>query len=362
MAWDFVVVGGGIAGVSVAAGLTGHGSVLLVEAEPELARHTTGRSAAIYLPSYGGPVVRALTTASRAGFTARSVDAPLLRPRPTLWLATTEDGAAAMPPAPAVSAAEALALCPVLRPGAVVAAAVDSGTMDVDAMGLHQSYVRELRAGGGEVRTGARVTALGRDGSGWAVGLGGDTVRAGVVVNAAGAWADELAVLAGVPALGLRPLRRTVAVAAAAAVDPAWPLVAEVTDDFYFRPEGTGILLSPADETPSAPVDARPVDVDVALALDRVNTATTLGLRSVRHSWAGLRTFAADREPVVGELPGHPGFAFVAGQGGYGIQMAPALAEVAVAVITGGPVTVDPAPLSPARLRSGAAINPDNTA
>ncbi|WP_156756383.1 NAD(P)/FAD-dependent oxidoreductase [Actinokineospora pegani] len=348
MTWDFLVVGGGIGGVSAAAGLAAHGSVLLVETERDLARHTTGRSAAVYLPSYGGPVVRALTAASRPGFDARSVDSPLLTPRPTLWLAATDDAVAKMPPVPRVPVAQARALCPVLRPEAVRAAAVEDDTQDIDVMGLHQSYVRELRQRGGETRVSAPLTALSRDGSGWTATFGADQVAAGFVVNAAGAWADDVAALAGVPPLGLRPLRRTIAIAPAA-VDPAWPLVAEVAEAFYFRPEGQSLLLSPADETPSAPADVRPDPLDIARALERVNAATTLGLRSVSHSWAGLRTFTPDRGPVVGGHPGHPGFAHIAGQGGYGIQMAPALADALVAAVVGGPSPVDLDLVSPGR-------------
>ncbi|GAA2995606.1 Glycine/D-amino acid oxidase (deaminating) [Actinokineospora diospyrosa] len=342
MAWDVVVVGGGIAGISVAAELAEHRSVLLVEAEPELARHSTGRSAALYAPSYGGPVVRALTAASRPLFPDG-----VLTARPMLWVGDVS-GILATGAADEVTADEALRICPVLR--RVERAALDSGTTDIDVMGVHQHYVQRLRAAGGEIRRGAPVTALRRDGSGWVVTLGTEEVHAGVVVNAAGAWTDRVAALAGVPTLGLRPLRRTIAIATGTApVDPGWPLVADVEDTFYFRPEGPGVLVSPADETPVEPGDAKPDDLDIALALDRVNEATTLGLRSVRTAWAGLRTFAADREPVVGELPGHPGFTFFAGQGGYGIQMAPALAVVAAKIVLGEPTEFTDL-VSPARL------------
>jgi D-arginine dehydrogenase len=188
------------------------------------------------------------------------------------------------------------------------------------------------------------VTALRRDGSGWRVEAGGETRRADVVVNAAGAWADQLAERAGVPTVGLRPLRRTLALASGPTpADPAWPLVADAADRFYFRPEGTRVLVSPADETPSDPVDAKPDEVDVAIAIDRVNDVTSLGLRTVHTAWAGLRSFVADKEPVVGSWPDHPGFVFFAGQGGYGIQLAPALARLGASVTLGEP---DPAGLA----------------
>ncbi|MFC5287592.1 NAD(P)/FAD-dependent oxidoreductase [Actinokineospora guangxiensis] len=334
MAWDFVVAGGGIAGVSVAAELARRGSVLLVEAEPALAVHTTGRSAAIFLPSYGGPIIRALTAASRP----RLADG-LLTPLPMLWLG--EDATTEIPGSVPIDVARARQFCPALRPDAFTSAALDEHTADIDAMGLHQHYVRELRSRGGEIRKGAPITALTRNGACWRVGIGPDTVGAGQVVAAAGAWTDRLAELAGVPPVGLRPLRRTVAIAAGEPIDPAWPLVADVAETCYFRPESGALLVSPADETPSEPVDARPEDLDVARALDRVNEMTTLKLRTVRTAWAGLRTFAPDRGPVVGARAGHPGFAFFAGQGGYGIQMAPALAAAGAAAIAGEPIPAD---------------------
>ena len=348
MAWDVVVVGGGIAGVSVAAELAASRTVLLVEGEAELARHATGRTAAVYLPSYGGPVVRALTTASRPRLAEG-----MLTPRPTVWVGT--DGASHdIPDATPIDPDTARALCPALRPGVVTTAAVDEHTADIDAMGLHQHYVRLLRARGGEIRRGAPVTALDRDGKGWRVGVGVERITAGLVVAAAGAWADQLAAAAGVPVVGLRALRRTIAIAAGPEpVDPAWPLVADIAERFYFRPEAGALLISPADETPSEPGDAKPDDLDVAVALERVNEVTTLRLRTVRTAWAGLRTFAPDRGPVVGAWSDHPGFAFFAGQGGYGIQMAPALAAVGAAVITGervpDDIAVTAAQLSPDR-------------
>ncbi|WP_026316331.1 NAD(P)/FAD-dependent oxidoreductase [Actinokineospora enzanensis] len=345
MSWDVLVVGGGIAGVSIAAELAPRRSVLLVEAEPELARHTTGRSAAIYLPSFGGPVVRALTIASRERF------GDLLRPRSMIWLGDEDEiaGVVATGTAEVITAQEARELCPVLLPERFPALARGTGTMDIDVMGLHQRYVRDLRATGG-IRVGAPVTAIRRDGGGWRVTLGVEDVGVGHIVAAAGAWTDKVAALAGVPTLGLRPLRRTIAIAVGAPVEPDWPVVGDVADTFYFRPEGPGVLISPADETPDEPRDVKPEDIDVALAMERVNAATTLGLRSVRTAWAGLRTFAPDRSPVVGELPGHPGFSFFAGQGGYGIQMAPALAETAARIVLGEPTDVPREQLSPARL------------
>jgi D-arginine dehydrogenase len=332
---DVLVIGGGIAGVSIAYELAADASVLLVEAEPELARHTTGRSAAIYAPSYGGPVVRQLTKDSGPLF-----GDGILTPHPSLWIAVDDEGVDHLRELEAepVTPAQAVDLCPVLHPP--LAAAIDRTAMDIDVMALHARYVRGLRERGGELRTNTRVTDLRRDGDGWVAG----EIGAATVVDAAGAWADEIAELAGVRTIGLQPMRRTIALARADA-DPAWPLVADAANRFYFRPESGHLLISPADETPSEPCDAKPDELDVALALDRVNAATTLGLRSVHTAWAGLRSFVADREPVVGAWPDHPGFVFFAGQGGYGIQMAPALARTGAAVATGK--TPAPSVMSP---------------
>lgn len=322
---DVLVIGGGIAGVSIACELAADARVLLVEAEPELARHTTGRSAAIYAPSYGGPLVREFTKASEHLF-----GDGVLTPRPALWIAVDDEGVEHVEDLDAepITAQQAVEMCRVLRPP--LAAAVDRTAQDIDVMALHSRYVRDLKERGGEIRTGAPVTELRRDGAGWVAG----DIKADIVVNAAGAWADRVAAMAGVPAIGIQPKRRTLAVVPAEA-DPAWPTVADAADRFYFRPDSGQLLISPADETPSEPCDARPDEVDVALALERVNAATTLRLRSVRTAWAGLRSFVADREPVVGAWPEHPGFYFYAGQGGYGIQMAPALARTGAGIVLG---------------------------
>lgn len=368
---DVVVIGGGIAGASVARELAATRSVLLLEAEPELARHSTARSAATYIPGHGSDVMRALITASGPRFTALAAELdspPLLVPREVLWVAVDADGELSLArmlaeragepggPEP-ISGEEAQRRCPALAPGAVRAAASTPDAADVDTDALHRAYVRGLRARGGTVRTGTPATAITRRGNGWRVEAGGESVDTALVVDAAGAWADAVADLAGVPRIGLVPYRRTIAMARVP--DPSRlrgrpPMVCEAGDGFYFKAEGDDLLISPGDETPTEPGDAKPDELDVAVALERVEAVTRLGLRSVRTSWAGLRSFVPDRRPVVGEWPTHPGFAFVAGQGGSGIETAPALSVLAAAVLTGAPVppdiSLDRVTVSPTRL------------
>lgn len=348
---DVAVIGGGIAGVSAAYELAAAGSVVLLEQESQLAYHTTGRSAAMFLESYGGPQIRALTAASRPVFDAAGT---LLTQRPLLWVAEEADlgRLAAMreanPTLKAIDPPAELDVCPALRPGWCAGALLEPGALEIDVLGLHQLYLGDARRRGLRVLLDAPVSG-GRRGAGrWVLDTGQGEVRAGLVVNAAGAWADRVARCLGVPPIGLSPLMRTAAVARASGVDRAWPLVADIAEGFYFRPEGAGVLISPADETPSGPVDARPDELAVALAIERVNAATTLGIRSVITAWAGLRTFAPDRNPVVGPDPAEPALVWLAGQGGYGIQIAPALASLAARSVTIGASAV-PAALSPAR-------------
>jgi D-arginine dehydrogenase len=357
--YDVVVIGGGMAGVSIAYECARDRKVLLVEGERSLARHTTGRSAAIYAPSYGPPPVRALTVASLGRLRALEAELdtpPLLTPRLVLWVGCDQDGVDAVHKACAesgvreISVAEAVTLCATLDPRALRAVGVEDGSMDVDVMALHQGYVRGLRGRQGVIMAGEPVTAIRADGDGWAVHVGAQRFSTDLVINAAGAWVDRVAESAGVAPIGIRPLRRTVAVASGPEpVDPAWPLVVDGADRFYFRPEGTRMLISPADETPSEPMDAKPNELDVALALERVNEVTRLRLTHVHTAWAGLRSFAPDGLPVVGARPEHPGFAFFAGQGGYGIQMAAALAELGAAIMLGRPLPPD-IPVRPERL------------
>jgi D-arginine dehydrogenase len=350
-------VGAGIAGVAAAYELSRTRSVVLLEQESQPAYHTTGRSAAMFLESYGGPAVRTLTADSRPVFEAVG---DLLMPRPQLWVAPPEQLEqlsalhAADPHLKPLNEIEARQVCPVLRPGWCASALLEEGALEIDVLGLHQYYLGGARRQGLRVLLDAPLRAGHRQDDHWLLDTGAGPVLAEWVVNAAGAWADVVATRLGVPPIGLTPLRRTAAVARAAGVVRSWPLVADVAETFYFRPEGVGVLVSPADETPSEPRDARPEDVDVALALERVNAATTLGLRSIATAWAGLRTFTPDRTPVVGPDPAAPGFCWLAGQGGYGIQTAPAMAKLAADLVTASAATA-PSALSPDRFREPAA-------
>jgi D-arginine dehydrogenase len=361
---DVVVLGGGIAGVTAAAHLAeGGASVALIEAEPALAQHTTGRSAAQYLENYGGPVNVLLTLASRSSFE----QGPYLSTRAMLTIgpvalagqleALAATGARQVPSIVVVDSATARQICPALRPAAVALGVYEPDAADIDVALLHQDYVRRLRASGGEIHRGAGRLAPLRAGGNWRVG---DLAEAPVVVNATGAWADEVAMAAGVRPLGLTPLRRTAFVVPGPADSGGWPLVYDLAGPFYVKPEpGEALLCSPADETPSPPCDAREEPLDVARAIDLINAATTLDVRHVKRAWAGLRTFSPDRHPVIGFDTEAPGFFWLAGQGGTGIQTAPAQGLATAGLVLDGRLPdhltgfgVSEAMLAPGRCRA----------
>jgi D-arginine dehydrogenase len=344
---DVVVVGGGIAGASVAASIARGRRVVLVEQEAQLAQHATGRSAASYVTSYGPAPIRALTRASRAVLASAGDDGTsVLTPRALLWVAFDDDATTALdrlcaevPELERIRGDEVRHRHDALRSDRLEGA-VEADACDIDVLALHHRYVRSARTAGVEIWPEAKVVGA-EPGTGGRIVVATTAGRlsADVVVDAAGAWADQVAELFGAAPAGLRALRRTVAVARPTRqVDPDWPFVVDLGGRFYFKPEGPNVLVSPSDETEQRPGDPRVDEVDVALALDRVNAVSDLGLRSVQSSWAGLRTFAADGNPVVGFDPAVPGLFWVAGQGGYGIQIAPALAEVAAAILDAGPL------------------------
>lgn len=345
-----VVIGGGIAGVGAAYALAQAGSpVTLLEAESTLAYHSTGRSAAIYFENYGAAANRALTAASRRFFDEPPpglVDHPLLDRRGAMWIGTTEqkssllahlaDSETSRQPGRWLGPLQACALVPVLRPDNLVGAVLEPEALDLDVAGLHQAFVRGLRAAGGEIRPTARVESLAKSAMKWSITAGADHLEADVIVNAAGAWADTVAITAGADPLGLEPRRRTAFMVPGNLAYRHWPLVGDTDNDFYFRPDGTQLLCSLAEEKISEPEDARPDELDIALAIDRINEATTIGIRSVRSSWTGLRTFAPDRAMVIGWDPRVEGFFWLAGQGGTGIQTAPAAGQLTADLIIGG--------------------------
>ncbi len=368
---DILVVGGGIAGVSVAYELVGQGaSVLVLEAEDQLAYHSTGRSAALFISNYGPPSVRALTAASRTFFMtppAGFAEHALVRPRGILTVAgfgreheieaLLADGAGVA----AISMDEVLDMVPLLRRERLAAAAYEAEAREIDVHALHAGYVRALKARGGRIQTSARVLGLSRRGGDWIAETTAGTYTAPVVVDAAGAWADEVAALAGLQPLGLVPKRRTAIIVDGpgdACDSSTWPVVADVGHSWYFKPEPGGkLLLSPGDETPMPPCDVRPDELDIALAIDRFEQAVELPVQRVEHSWAGLRTFAPDGTLIIGEDPRADGFFWLAGQGGYGIQTAPAAARFAAALLCRNSVLsenlgdrLDVAVLDPGRL------------
>jgi len=331
---DVLVVGGGIAGAACAHFCAARGlDVALVEREAELGAHSSGRSAATLIPGYGGEDADELTAASLAFFEADAdghATGPLLTPRDLLWIepADAEGELERLMGATPISIEEAVALCPVLRPESIASAEAQMGGMDIDVEGLLQSYVRGARSHGAAIHRSREAIQLTRGSGEWTVEAGGETLVAPVVVNAANAWADELAERAGVAPVGLRPLKRTAFIAPSSGADSALPLVYAGDDTFYFKPDVPGHLLcSRADETPHPPGDPRADEFDVAFAIDRINTHTTLEIRSVRRTWAGLRVFAPDRRPVVGSDLSEPSFVWCAGLGGTGVQTSPGLGQ-----------------------------------
>ena len=369
---DFIVIGAGIAGAGVAYELSRTASVLVLEAETQPGQHSTGRSAALFSEIYGNEPVRALTRASRLFLAEPPADfseGTLLVPRGSMFVATREqaetfEDLCAQPDVGShtrrVDTDDALARVPILRREHAAHALLEEHAQDIDVHGVHRGFLRGLKRNGGTLVTGDRVESIARNAVAWEVVAGAQRYHAPVIVNAAGAWADEVAALAGIARIGLEPRRRTALIVDLPnGIDPrAWPMVIDVADAFYFKPDAGRLLLSPADETPSPPVDAMPDDLDVALAVERFEQATTVTVSRVPSSWAGLRTFAPDRSPIAGFDPSIAGFFWLAGQGGYGIQTAPALSRLAAALALGNEVPqdiadhgVDAETLSPRRLR-----------
>ena len=373
-----LVVGSGIAAASVGYWLAPHARVTLLEREDQPGYHSTGRSAALFFESYGTPQVRALTLASRAfldrppaGFTEH----PILSPRGVVLVAAPGQQAlldeqwavlgSVSERGRMLDTAEAIARVPALRPEQVIGAVLEPDAADMDVHALHQGYLRGIRQRGGRIVCSAEVTALRRGSDGrWQVTAGGQSHAADVVVDAAGAWCDVVAQLAGARPIGLVPKRRSAFVFAPpeGMVVRGWPAVGGVDHSWYIKPDAGLLLGSPANEDPVEPHDVQPEELDIAIAVDRIETMTSLQVRRIVRRWAGLRSFVADGDLVGGFDPELPGFFWVAAQGGYGIQTSAAMGEACAALIRGLPVPariadfgLTEAMLSPARLRGSGA-------
>ncbi len=351
---DILVVGGGVAGLSVAAELAAHASVVLLEAEASFGHHASGRSAALFEPRYGAPVVRALNEATGPGLAARGVLSP--RGMMLVGLADERDiferdvrqmGLARLP------LEDARARVPALS-ARVSHAAHNGAAQDIDTDALLASCRKAAREHGADLRTGAPVSAIARTDTGWRVEAPAGSMTARVVVNAAGAWADGIATMAGVAPLGLTPLRRSVArVPAPAGHDVrGWPMLMGPGEGWYAKPDAGAMIVSPADEHPVEPHDAWAEDETLAEGIARYEAALDAPVTRLLASWAGLRTFAPDRVLVIGRDPAAPGFFWLAGQGGYGYQTSLAAARLAADLLLARPPELAPATvaaLSPGR-------------
>ena len=347
---DFLVIGGGIAGASIAFFLAPHGRVTLLEREAQPGYHSTGRSAALFDESYGSPQVNALTRASRAFFEAPPAgfcDVPLLSPRGALTVAEPGQEAALQdywkqlqrttPGATLLNAEQACAIIPVLNRDKVLGATLNPDPADMDVDALHQGYLRGIARAGGSVVCHAEVTALQYQDGQWRVQAGGQAYAAPVVINAAGAWADVIARLAGVQPLGLQPKRRSAMIfSPPVGLDCRhWPMAFGVMEDWYFKPDAGALLGSPANVDPVEPQDVQPEELDIATAIYAIEQITTLEIRRPSRTWAGLRSFVSDGDLVGGFELQAPGFFWVAGQGGYGVMTSPAMGEACATLVRG---------------------------
>jgi D-arginine dehydrogenase len=350
--YDIAVIGGGIAGVSAAAGAAPTHSVVLLEQENELAYHTTSRSAAVYIENEGGPVFHRLSTASRPFYDhSPGSDTPFVTPLGVLKVgddsfvdAFAEEVAEASTVTPSIrliQGEELLEICPALDLDVITVAMYEPTGGAIDVMGVHQQFLRNARAAGAEVRRSARLNDATRVGDHWELQTEAGPIHAGVIINAGGAWGDVVAESCGVEAVGLQPKRRTAFTSTIGMDQTGWPLVYSAIPEYqcYFKPEaGNQLLCSLSDEQDSEPCDARPEEIDIALAIDRINTISTVGIRSVATTWAGLRTFAPDRNPVFGWDDQAEGFLWMVGQGGCGIVTSPIASDIVGTLVRDEPL------------------------
>lgn len=342
--FDIVIIGAGISGVGLAAALGQGPRVAILEQEARHGYHSTGRSAAIYIRNYGNAVIRALNAASAPLFEqgdASLFPHPLLTPRGVLNVADEEglarheamlEGSHGME---ILTREQALAMVPALRPEKLAAAAYERDAQDIDVSALHEGWLRKARANGATLMVGTPMLSAAREGGCWRIETPGGALTATILVDAAGAWADDVAGRAGVAPLGLQPMRRSIAVIPAPeAYDIAgWPLIADSAEGWYAKPDAGKLYVSSTEEIPVDPHDAYVDDMVLAEGLWRFEQAVDVPVTRVERSWAGLRTFAPDRTPVVGF--GADRFFWLAGQGGYGIQTSPALSALAAALVKG---------------------------
>jgi D-arginine dehydrogenase len=376
---DIVIIGGGIAGAAAGFALAPRRRVILLEREQQPGYHSTGRSAALFTEAYGNATIRALTKASRAFFTAPPqgfADHPLLSPRGIITIGRADQREAVetgfveahrhVKSVRRMSVDEVCTQLPVMRRDYVAHAFIEPEAMDIDVHAVHRGYLRGMTAAGGRIVTDAEVMALGRKSEDWQVETRAGVFSAPVVINAAGAWCDEIGKLAGLAPIGLVPKRRTaLTFDLPAGQDPSpWPSMIDASEQFYFKPDAGRILASPADETPMPACDVQPDELDIAILVDRLEQSTTFQVRRIAAKWAGLRSFVFDKTLVAGFDKDAPDFFWLAGQGGYGIQTSPTMARVAGALATGKKMPSDlidagvtEAVLAPARLRQGPVLD-----
>ena len=359
--YDIAIVGAGIAGASLAAAVAPHASVVIIEAEERPGYHATGRSAAFWSETYGGPWVQPLTSASEAALRAGG----FLDPLGSLQIGRPEDAAKIEAFLREFEGSGVLlepvdphSIVPGLRAGWTLGV-FEPSCAYIDVAALHAAYLAEARRHGAVLLLDTPLSGAARDGGVWRIAAGAEPIEASILVDAAGAWADQVAERAGVAPIGIRAFRRNMVQLRTDPAPPAnLPHVSDINGSFYFKPEAGGRLwLSPHDEIPAEPGDAQPEEIDVAIAIDRFERAIDWRVTRVEHRWAGLRSFAPDRLPVYGFDPDAPGFFWCAGQGGFGIQTAPAAAALAAAVLLGTApdafvAAIDPARYAPNRFRS----------
>lgn len=367
--YDIAIIGGGIAGLSLAYFLADRRSVVVLEQEEALGYHSTGRSAAEFVLRYNSPDVCKLAAISRGFFDAPPEGfsaIPLLRQRGGITIANGEkaerlraqfEAEARLAPLTLMTRDDAIAQVPFLDPAYVAAAFHDPEFWDIEVESLLQGYVKGARRAGTEIRTGAGMLDIRDDGQHWRIETAGGAVAARTLVNASGGWADEVAAMAGVQARGIVPHRRTAVLIDLPGMDlSSVPEINELDEDFYFKPDAGRLLVSPADATPCEPADVQPEEIDIAWAVHHFEEATTVKVERVAKSWAGMRSFSADRLPVIGPAPDHDRFFWLAGQGGYGILTSPALGAFAASMLVQtdlpegfSAAALDPSLFSPSR-------------